>query len=579
MRIFNKAILVLSAASILCIGGCKKTTEAPKTTDEVVQAVKSWNKEDVNALLSYIPADSPVVFVSTRQIDTSHPAFKTLLQKSTKYFDDSLKTIENELAKHPDESATQILSSMKSVKPLLENYEATAPEWGLNPKGHSDSVIYLNNDNSFVIKLTADDSQKLKSKLEPLLTEKLAGNKLSADMPEIKFTELKVGNSTWYVYDAAKLLENPSDCIACKDGKTMLPSMLAYNIDNNIITLTAVKSGDTASLEKALKVADKPLTKEALGKIGENVHSLGYVDNVKLFEKLSNHDAVKSFIKEEGSIDLSPVCIKDISSLIALFPKLNFTAKIENDGSAIVETVLAMSDAEELKKLQALTIEHLTIGSDNSLALINLNINIDKSIAYIQDLVKRASERKFECEAMNPLIPADWNEALASISNPQVKMFTSNITGINAAVDKLNMNGENIAVEAIANINGPALSSNYPMIAGMAALVDPKLGTLLSLKKDEIKNIDLSQVLQMPIKVNALLTDKDIVVGTDTYDVKSISSGKRTNDGTFFTFGFNTAIVNSLKLELGDVTIPDSTSVLSFGVNDKGLVFKSVSKL
>lgn len=571
MKLFNKAVIVLSLASIFCVGACKKNAEPPKNTEEIVQSIKSWDKSEVNSLLGYIPADSPVVVVSTRQVDVSHPAFSKMLSKGLRYYDDSLKAYERQLDEYPDETGTRVLSSLKSLRPLIENFETNAPEWGLDPKGHADAAIYMDGD-SFVVKLTVADIQKVKAKMDTFLSDWILIAKQEVNSPEIKFTELKAGNSTWYVHDISAEFED------IKDTGAELPSMLAYNLDNNIITFTTVKSGDTATLEKLLKIKDKPLTKDALGKVETDVQVIGYVDNVKLVTQLLNSETGKTIAKE-GNFELTPVCIKDATSLVSMFPKLRFNSKLDPSGEASANAVLEMSDKEELKKIQALTVEHLAVGSNNSLAFFNLNLDLENSIAYLQDTLKRLNERKFECESMNPLVPELWVETFNGIVGPQTKLITSTFSGVNIAIDKLNLEGKSLDVEAVANVSGPKLASNYPMLAGMAAMKDPELGKLLIMKKGEIKNIDLSEQLQMPIKVNALMTDNDIVVGTETYDVKALSEGKRTKDGTILSFGFNAAIVNSLGLDLGGITVPDSTSSLSLGVSDEGFTIKTASKL
>ena len=570
MKLFSKAIIVLSLASVFCVSGCKKSSEPAKSTEEVVQSIKAWNKSDVNSLLAYIPADTPTVLVTTREVDSSHPAFSTLMKKSLKYYDDSMKSFERQLSHYSDETGKKVYDSLKSLRPLIENYEANAAEWGLDPKWHTDAAFYSSND-TFVVKITVADSQKVKAKLDSYIAEWTRAAKQDTDSP-ITFTELKAGSSTWYVYVATAELKD------INDSKASLPSMIAYNLDNNILTLTSVKPGDTATLEKMLKIQDKPLTKDALGKIEKNAQAVGFVDTIKFTNQLLNSDTTKDLVKESADFELTPVCVKDINSIVAQFPKIRFVAKIEPTGEIISETVVQMSDKEELAKIKALTIDHLTVGGENSMAAVSLNLKLSDAIQYLQDTTKRISEHKYECESMNPLIPDFWTMTILGLSNPKVKMITSAFTGANVAIDKLNMAGNNIEVEAVANLTGPKLASDYPMLAGMAALSDPKLGQLLIMKKGEIKNIDLAEVVEQPLKVNALLTDTDIVVGTETYDVKAISSGKRTNDGTILSLSINTAIVNSLGLPLDDISIPDSTVGLSIGVNDEGFIFKTSSK-
>ena len=71
MIISKKWLTSILAASLLFgFAGCKK--DAPKSQDEVTQKVQAladgkWDKAEVNALLAFVPEDTPFVFASTRE--------------------------------------------------------------------------------------------------------------------------------------------------------------------------------------------------------------------------------------------------------------------------------------------------------------------------------------------------------------------------------------------------------------------------------------------------------------------------------------------------------------------------------
>ena len=585
MKLVNKAFIVLAASTLIFAAGCKKkdVENAPVAEQAaLLKAETPWVKSDVNALLTYIPEDSPIVMISTRELDMDSPAMQKILKRAADNFDKSIQESENQLSNVDADAkaaAEKILNTTKSMRPLIVDYVNNAADWGLDPKGHSDGAVYMVG-KTVVMKLSVADSVKFNAKfgstLESILSDtiKLA----DADLPAVKPAEVKAGNSTWKTFDITPLIQ-PKDgsCIMCQDGKSLLPNTVAMNTENNIITLAMVNGADTAVLESLLKPAEKPLDKSDLGAFNETTTGLGYIDNVKLFNVIAHSDAAAIF-KDEDLLgqELTPVCEKDIAGIVSLFPKQSFIANLSENGEIKTHMTLALADKTELQALKDLTTSHLNIGSENSLATLALNIDINKTIAWMNSFVERANAIKYECEKLNPILPESIKEAAKSLNEPQIKLFTGAVSGLNAAVDKfMKKDGGNYEIEAVANISGPTLASSYPLITSLLTAGNPEIAGMLKLTKDESKDIDLTDIAGMPLKVTALLTDTEIVIGTPTYNVKTISAGKKENDGIILSLGLNPAVLAAFDL---DVSAGDMSYKIELGLNDEGIVTNFIMK-
>ncbi len=570
MKLINKSLVLLTAATLIFAAGCKKNNATPEADIAALtqNLDAKWDKADVNALLQFVPEDTALIISSTRQHDIDSPAIKELLKKTLVSFDKSIANSEKKLEGMSEEQkkvVTNTLNASKLFRPLIADYAGNALEWGLHPKGHMDSVIYLS-DKTPVMKMMVVDTAKFQAKAVESFKSLILvlADAAKEPMPEAK--ELKVGNSTWKTYDLSSYL-TPND-----SKESPFPTLMAVNYDNNIMTLALVHADGTQVLENLLKPAAKPLSKDKLGKISEDTEAVGYIDNIKLFSVLTN--AIRTI---EGADVFTSACEKEIAALIGQVPTIKFSNDMDSKGVLKSSGTIVLSDKNELKALQDLNIPHIKLGTDQSLATAALNLNVDKGIAWLTSLVDKVSAQKYECEMLNELIPSDLKSEIASLSSPQFKMFTSAINGINLVLDKLNKNETgNFDIEAAVNVTGPTLGASYALLSSLAGASAPELAQLLALKPNEVAEKDLSELVSMPLKVNALLTDKDLVLGTATYDVKAISASEHKNDGTMFSFGFTPSLIGMLDPSLADASETANFYEMHIGTDDEGIKIRGL---
>ena len=103
------------------------------------------------------------------------------------------------------------------------------------------------------------------------------------------------------------------------------------------------------------------------------------------------------------------------------------------------------------------------------------------------------------------------------------------------------------AIEAVANLTGNGIDLVVPMVIGLSG---GKIPGLAGLKPDGTPvEVDLEPMLDAPLKVNAALTKTDLVIGTPSYNVKSIISNDRKPHNTFIDFtmgaGFYKSVLKS----------------------------------
>lgn len=564
----------LAVVSLFAVTACKKDPEKTADTGAVQQAAplmaKTWDKSVVNGLLEYVPADTTFVSATTRQFSVDSPEMKALFGKFNKLTTDVDKILETEAVKDElgadAEAVKSSINATKSLKDLLSDYPKYAADFGLDPDGHFDSIAYMNG-NTMVGKFTVADMEKYRAKVISTWDEMF---KAAADendpATKIEPKEVTAGGEKWLVYPV-KNLRTIDDCSVCK----IMPNALAVNFGKDIATYALIDENDTASLEKLLNPVDNSLKADALGKLTDDAWTLGYIDNVKLFQIMTS-DAGKALLKDmDITSELTPECSAYYLDIVKTFPKTSFDLRLGNNGNVATSMTVVMNDKAELKKLQNLHAQSLKVANDSSLAAVSFNLNFQNTITYLTEKAASLAASDAKCEDVKNYATM-LQEGVKALQDPQVAMFTSGISGLNVALDKFDSATK--AFEAVANITGPTVGVTLPLLFNLAKAASPELKTI-DLKKDEVVAIDLTEMAGMPLKLNAFLNDTDFVAGTAKYDVKAIAGGEKKINNDFISL-----YVSMTLAALLDANVPDAFRDMAYGIslgtNDDGIALNFV---
>ncbi len=574
MKLWNKAVIGLAVVSLFAVTACKKEPEKSADPGVAQQAAplmaKTWDKSVVNGLLEYVPADTAFVSATTRQLSIDSPEMKALFGKINKLTTDVDKLLETDAVKGElGADAEAVKSSMKAtknIKDLLSDYPKFAADFGLDPEGHFDSIAYMNG-NTIVGKFTIADMEKYRTKVISTWDEMF---KAAADendpATKIEPKEVTAGGEKWLVYPV-KNLRTVDDCAVCK----VMPNALAVNFGKDIATYAFVDENDTASLENLLKPVDNSLKADALGKLADDTSALGYIDNVKLFQLMTS-DAGKALLKDmDITSELTPECSAYYLDVVKKFPKTSFDVHLGKDGKISSAMTVVMTDKAELQKIQGLHTQSLKVANDSSLAAVSFNLNFQNTITYLTEKAASFAASDVKCEDVKTYATM-LQEGVKSLQDPQVAMFTTGISGLNVALDKFDSATKSF--EAVANITGPTVGVTLPLLFNLVKAASPKLKTI-DLKKDEVVAIDLTEMAGMPLKLNAYLTDTDLVAGTAKYDVKAIAGGEKKINNDFISLYVSMALAALLDAKIPDV-FRDMAYGISFGTNDDGIAVNFV---
>ena len=630
----KKVLLTLAAAGmIFSMTSCKKTTptqenniqpvvdEFAQFAEKIAKPSNNWNKEDVNALLAYVPEDTAFILASSRQIDVNHPFVQNVLGKYTQSFaamDELFKELNNREDLQEDKETLEKTKKMiDSVKGIITDYKANAPQFGLNPE-HMDAVTYLSG-NKFVYKQTVDDGAKLKTKAVDFINMM---NSLPDADNFIKIKETKSGNETWQFLTFSDDVSDTSNALidslkkqrdeAAKNNDTA--AVERYNksiadLENDIgsasmdsigfaihygqYIVTAVlitKEKDLDTLDEVLKPAAKPLNKSALGTIDASVAALGYIDNTKALNLLMAPDTRKE-IEKLLSTQLEPACDKELGDIVADYPRISLVQRVDGNNKATFESVIAYKDKEVLNKLRALHAPSLALSSDKTQLNIKFNLDLAKLIDQSIDFASALSQKTYECSMIQEFSTAA-KEVPALANDLQFTMYKSmisRISGLNIAIDKLDLKQDQ-PFEGLINLTGPSISdilANKLLLAPVFAQI-PGLSNVTP--GGEPTEIDLNHLTSLPLKLNAVATQTDLLVGTSSYDIKTISAAERKPNQNFFELTMTTELYHALltsidddasdeklKQSLKDIFNAMFTSyTISVGTNDEGLVETSV---
>lgn len=549
---FRKSVIAAVAVGmIFTFGACKRGGDGVTAQG----LTSSWKVDDVNSLLEYVPEDAPVVFASTRNFSIDSPAMKALLEKSLAVYEKGFDAVAKAGNAADKKAIDAMKGSMASVMLLLKNYPEEAVNWGLQPKGHQDSVVFVTADH-FVAHQTVVDGAKLKVKVNELLS----GLKIE-DQSMFTLKEIGSGDNAWTLLQPGTVPE----------VDTPIPAF-AIHYGKNLVTVTIVdgkSDPDVNALAALLKPAAKGISKDALGKIGNDEIAVGFVDGAKMIDLLKNPSVAALY--KAADVDMNDACITDFKGLTANFPKLKISERLLNEGGIEASMTLVIADKGDLKKLQELHSQTVSLKSAKTMASLALNLKLDKAIPFFSDLGKAMDAKQFKCEALQRMTAQalSFQEVAA---NPDVTKYASALSSINVVVDGFDLKAQKADASIV--ISGDKLGELMPELSSMLNA----LGTPIDLKKDEVTNFDLTPLTQWPLVLDMTYSDKDLAIATSGHDVKAMTKLSKSASKNFIDLDLSYSLFSIIFEDMGNAFGSVGYGI-AIGTDDEGLRFTITSKL
>ncbi len=607
MKINHRFIGVLvTSCLLLSFAGCTKSkinihSESENGSIQNVVDDSNWNKEEVNGLLKYIPSDSSIVLVSTRNFDNDNPVRMNFFKKLGEVMPHLGKVFEVLIFWYSyEEDDPYLPEDLKNDKAKLEGFKtlveylkvkrentlawikdpnAKATEYGFNAK-HIDVATYFYK-NHYVLKFSVDDGNKLKLMLEKLLSARPEQAKL-IDSRKFNLSNVEVDNEKWSILTI--LSENMEWKPAPIWGR------FAVNFTKDLVTVVPLGLDDNLDgYNDYLKPAETAVDKSAFGTISNKAVLMGYLDYGSHIKDLMRSPYINS--KNEYNIDISDACISEISDIYSRIPKATFVTELDNDNKIIHRINHELKDNELLNKVRDLHTDSLAISNDNSILSLVFNLNIDKTIKYLLEYLTALGEKDYQCASLKliKMLPK-----LLEVKDVKFALDIINkITGVNISLNTINLKNIMKSMGFI-NVTGTSMDS---VIDALSPKIYNEIPEIAKIKKDAETPTEIK--INNKYIWNAYLTSSDFVAASNNTDLKSVLAGERKTSSVFLKMtATSEAFAHFFKmnnLEYRDVgnappdmrmeyaietvykslfdSFDDTNVTVSFGTDDKGLVY------
>ncbi|MCL2325540.1 MAG: hypothetical protein FWC40_03420 [Proteobacteria bacterium] len=569
----KKTIGILAISSLIFAYGCNKTTSegviqsaqqvaesnAPSAM-AVVQSVQhhapntKLNKtNNINSLLNFIPSDVSVALVSTREYDLDDPEVKALLAYSLKLSERLLLVLAEEL----DDEEFKLIQIIfdRELKPLLEDYENTAPLWGMDPLGRTDFAMYLTNEH-FVVKTSVVDGAVLRTGVENAL--RAIEKDFDVDEEVFQIEMVNVRGEIWTRYGVV----DEEESVLVHYGKDVVTIAIPLSDKANLNAVSAT-----------IIPAANPVDESVFGSLDDRPIMLG-IANTKGFlaeavEALS-HDWFFS-----NADPASAVCRAEIAMLAGIFPQTIVRARIDEKTVAF-DITTALSSHETLLALQALTTAVMDFSDNKMFASLALSFDVGRSISFFADIGARIVQKPFECDSFDVLnelaeLAVSVPKLLASSELDElasVVAYIKALTSFSAYVwnPVLDEDGDLKRVAYAANLLGREPAST---LRTLVRAMDEESLAGLTFKKGKVETADLSEAFEFPHVVQSLATDAGLIwTSGKGIDIKVLSRTEPKKTDNFIRFTLDYGALSQINPELFRM---DMKFDASLGVDNDGL--------
>lgn len=503
-------------ACMLSVSGCSKSPQVVSAAD-----FDRWQSTS-NALIKFIPADTPGYSISTRN-------YTMLTGSGTKFYQPVVMLFKDLAYKLLDDFGHEMVERNKENDSRLQsfrafstdfvnvvfNFQEYAADWGLDPQGRIDRVLYVN-DIYPVFKMTTVDDAKFESKLA-----KLWDGLVNKD----EFMKLTASNgTTWYLIDLNELMceSEFSEFFECgeEDNVIALPDVIAMNVSQGVFTVTLASRNteiigrdddgndildhvfNEEALNAQLNLPKESLNPKIFAQFDERYESIGMFNWAHLYD-----NGIKKFVTPDlrnmllrtRSGKKAIACIDEPYAMLKEVPQIYVNSLFERNGSYHIESDLIIT-SEKMRKLLS-QIDSVTIPTKTPETIAEFNFNLDlykfgDVFRAISDSIKASNLR---CEELAEA----WEELLDSgndlFNDEDSPLEEDMLQGLSMSINSFDIEFEDYSKFSFAfGINGSFGSALSGLL--MFVMEEPP-------KENVVSTLDLTGFLDEEFKLNVLITD------------------------------------------------------------------------
>lgn len=489
----KKTVTLLVAASLLLAFGCNKRGEAVFGAVQQASAQASaddWDKSIVNDLLKYVPEDSAMVYASTRAIDLDSPAMQAYLKKNERMMRDK----SDRLKLVGDVEQTILAQLYDALIGLASNYEKAAPDWGLDPKGRADALIYMT-EQKVVTKLSVVDGLKVKAKANDLLKS----------FDELSVTEVQVDDQNWMLIHDRR---HEAFSFALHFGPKILTASLIFDVTK-----------EKNDLNELLQPAGKPLSKEALGELSAQTAGLGFMDNVKALSlSLNPNSDLAKMLKIVRAGNESALILSQWLSLVEAFPRIDFEAST-GENELYLDSIININDDEIININDDETVTDLQfllgqrIGSDTHQG--SPHLGAVKGMRILSKWGNAISQMPYISDKSGFIDTGTGSfDKLPALTHYKRFKCKNNSSSLGVSIEPIDFRHKIDEEISLSDAHGAEHIDTVELIKNLLGTHFKQLKTL-KFKKNVISTFAVSELVSMPPILQALRTNNDPSVSND----------------------------------------------------------------
>ncbi len=488
----NKLLIAMALSLSLTLVSCgddkgDDTTDVNSTTKTIAEAVTSAIQP--SGLLSYIPADTPILFYYVN--DPKHPIPQKLTDKMGQIFSSVGEIFKTSFLESYKGSITKANPDAK-----IEEIDTFIDKWfseeGFNKLGFTmgETEVAVYAVNLFpVVRLNLAKTHAMEEVLDELMAK---ANEKKADTA----TKKKVDGGTVY-----QVGDKEFQAIVSLKGNALVASFApTREVDNLMPSLFGLN-------KPAKSLVQSNNYQNTLSKYNYMSNSLIWIDFRQIadyFVNPSKHNSpMLDMMKVQDNV-LSVDCKTEILQMFDKFPRLVSGSTVLDDNNMNSHMIIEMADGLG-SKLAALTGRVPAVSGSPAMSYgISVDIAAAKTLAL--EFITQVETTPYKCEILT-----NMNEKASTIKeklNQPLPPFVGNFKGVNIVIDELDLDlSKTDPSEMVKNLKAKILFAvdNPEALKGMAEMMMPdlqKLGLVAGGEAVNVSSLIPASGSQMPVNLD-----------------------------------------------------------------------------
>ncbi len=497
----NKLIAAMAISMSLTLISCSddENKNAQQTTPQTSNVVSQVQSQTQSAIMSYIPADTPVLMLYAH--DPNNPLPQILIENMGKVYSSVSEIIQMSIA----DSMGKSDENDPKAKELSAFFDKWLSDEGTKKLGLSieeNEIAIYTVDLFPVARLTLAKTHSMAEVLEELMSmanQDKAGTAVKKD----------VNGTAVYQFGDKEV-----QVLISLEGNSLAISFApTREVDNLMPTLLGFKK-PTKNIAQSNQYND---TKSKYNYIGNSISWLNFRELGDYFVNPAQHDTAMLDVLKIQDDMLSANCKTEILGMLDKFPRMVGGTTVLNDNTMNTHMILELTDGigSKLAKM------HGRIPTTNSKDSVTYGFSFDiaaaKNVAL--EFLTNIETEPYKCELFAEM-NAQAITLKTQLSQP-LPPFVGNFKGINMVIDELDLDmSKTEPSEMIKSLKAKVLLAvdNPEALQGMAMMAMPDLQKLgLKVGGGAINVSDMIPVKGTQIPVN--LDHVFVAMGTDTIGV------------------------------------------------------------